>query len=353
MNRTLRLSAATAAVLALGACAGTGFGSPATPVNASDAYAVGKAHFAAGRLGLALDAFQAAHRSDPASADALNGVGAVYDRMGRHVLAERAYLDALALAPEDPVTLNNIGWSRHLRGQVEAAAFYLAHAARLAPDHPTVGANLAWVRSHQPEPAPPLPLDIREAAADRPRVVRQNAGEQMLITSIAKDAPKATPITEAKAQAGTGTWAWDGIGDGAVPPPLTVLAAAAEALERTPAPTLRPSIAGVEVSNGTGKRLMATRLGHWLGQQGIGVARLTNAGHFAHARSAILYQSESGRSAAEALAALLPTPVEVRPGDEGQTSPLRLVLGADLLDFDNRLLTTQRSRDHDLSPDLS
>lgn len=338
MVRALRLSSAVLAVLAVGACAGSGFGSPAAPADAPGAYAAGKAHFVAGRLGLALDAFQAAHRSDPTSLDALNGVGAVYDRMGRHALAERAYLDALALAPEDPVTLNNIGWSRHLRGQPEAAAFYLARAARLAPGHPTVGANLAWVESLRPEPAPPLPTDLREAAADRPHIVRQSAGEQALIT-----APSPPP---------------------AAPPALSTLAAAAESLERTPVPPPRPATAnpsasaGIEVSNGTGTRHMAARVGAWLGERGITVARLTNAEHFAHARTVILYHAEAARPAAESLAARLaahlPVPPEVRPAGAGQAPALRLVLGADLRDFDNRLLTTQGSRDHDdPSPDLS
>ncbi|MFA7430336.1 MAG: tetratricopeptide repeat protein [Rhodospirillaceae bacterium] len=337
---TLRCLGAGAAMLGLAACAGVPQPAPAASPTAF--YDHGKEHFRAGRLGLALNAFQAARQADPGSTNALNGIGAVYDRMGRHVQAEQAYLEALALAPQDATTLNNIGWSRHMRGQTAVAAFYLSRAVELAPNDPVMQANLMRVESDLPASPQAPPVDLRDALGP-PYIERRSATEQMLMTAAV--APR-TPLSG-------GAEIQDILERRTAPAPVaaattrTKPVAAAEqegvaAREAAPHPPA-PPLSGVEVSNGNGRRLMATRVAAWLADRAVTVVRLTNADTFAHARSVITYTSASGPDAARALAARLPQTVDIRPAGPDQTSPLRLIVGADLLDFDHHLVAAQRS----------
>ncbi len=353
----LRHATAGAAVLGLAACAGMPQSPPAMATQATPAtlYAEGKQHFQAGRLGLALDAFQAAHRIDPQSVEVLNGIGAAYDRMGRPVLAEQAYLDALALAPSDPATLNNIGWSRHLRGQSAVAAFYLSRAVALAPDDPVMQANLAQIEAQGGVDPQAPPVDLREATSHM-RIERRSATEQMLMTAALPPArlpgtEDEQDILELRTQ-GTATPEQNAASPA---PPVGAAGrataagqegpAAREAAPSLPAPSLplEGPLDGVEVSNGTGRRLMATRVGAWLADHAVTVARRTNADTFTYRRSVILYSAAASPAAARALAGRLPGPVDIRAAGPDQTSPLRLVLGADLLDFDHQLVASQRS----------
>lgn len=356
-SRILRHMGAGAAMLSLTACAGwtTGMGEPvARPGTAAEAYEAGKDHLQAGRLGLALEAFEEARRGDPASVAVLNGLGAVYDRMGRHVQAEQAYLEALAVAPNDPMTLNNIGWSRHLRGQGAVAAFYLARAVELAPGDPVMQANLLRVENGlAATPSEPPAVELREAHTG-PRLMRRSITEQMLITAALP--PARLPglideedVLERQAHALTAAAPPAPSPDAGRPDAAGQEEAAAwEAAPSLPAPNspMPARLSGVEVSNGTGRDRMATRFAAWLAERHVDVIRRTNAEHFRHHQTVLSYRPETGADAAHALAARLPHPVEVRAATPEQTSPLRLTLGADFLDFDHQLVADQRSSPH-------
>ena len=93
----------------------------------------------------------------------------------------------------------------------------------------------------------------------------------------------------------------------------------------------------VEVSNGTGRRFQAARMGAWLKTSGLSAVRLTNAESFTNRRSVIYYR-EGHRELAFALLAVLPREVAIEPAAEEQRQPLRLKLGADLLEFDAQLI---------------
>ena len=95
----------------------------------------------------------------------------------------------------------------------------------------------------------------------------------------------------------------------------------------------------IEISNGTGRERMAARMRGYLTSGGLEVSWLSNATHYNHATSTIYYK-EAWRAHAEALAALVPTPVELVKNDL-QRSHLRLELGGDLLNFDAQLYTAE------------
>jgi hypothetical protein len=165
----LVLGLSTALAGAVGGCATVG-GTGEAP---GDAYATGKQHFSAGRLGLALEDFQTALQEQGPSVDRLNALAATYDRLARFDLADRIYRQALALDPNAPQTLNNIGYSYMLRGRPDLAAAYLARAQSVAKSDPVIGANLARVATslqggEEVQPVPAAPEPVRQAEARRP-----------------------------------------------------------------------------------------------------------------------------------------------------------------------------------------
>jgi tetratricopeptide (TPR) repeat protein len=107
-----RLTLAIALSLPLGACSSI-FGSntaarstqqmqPAetvTPALASGSTEDGRAHLGAGRVGLAIEAFQRALASGEPVAPALNGMGVAYARLGRSDAAKRFFEQASAMEP--------------------------------------------------------------------------------------------------------------------------------------------------------------------------------------------------------------------------------------------------------------
>ena len=62
---------------------------------------------------------------------------------------------------------------------------------------------------------------------------------------------------------------------------------------------------GIEISNGNGARRMAKKVGDYLKERGLKVTRLTNANHFRHSGTKIIYQKEYDK-AAEQVAEHLP-----------------------------------------------
>ncbi|EKV28666.1 hypothetical protein C882_0878 [Caenispirillum salinarum AK4] len=382
--RALRLSSVCAAALLAVSCAAGGFetravstiDAPAGP--AAQLYETGKAHFAAGRWGAAVHAFQAAAARDPRHVGAHNGLAAAYDRLGRFDLADRAYMEALTLAPDDPATLNNMGWSRHLRGQPELARVYLRHAADLAPEDGVTQANLGAVeavsaaRAAEEEQVAVVP----EAADQVPRLTRRDFATVQLVTTRSgagavslpmpppAEAPRSRLVETAPAMR-TAPPAPVAVA-ASVPAPVPGVKPAAAAVagpkagrvvnavlpaarDAGPVSRAMPVEAGlfdgvaVEVSNGNGIRRMAARTAAWLGDRGVPVRRLTNADTFSIAASAIFWRDAGDAGAARALASLLPDAVTVVHAPD-QAADVRLVLGADLAAFDAAVL--KQGKDH-------
>lgn len=304
MRRMTPLLAALAALLVLGACSSAPELRPVMTVGglpAEDADAAlsnGLKHLRAGRPGLAAHALQVAVARDPGNIRALNALGVAYDRLGRFDLADRTYRRALALDPSHPLVLNNKGWSYYLRGRDRLAAFYLQRARAAAPDEARIAANLEAVQAQRQRQAA---QGRREAA-----VMRLDRGIGPKLRRLSLREHRLELPTQAVAMA-----------------------------QRRHAPPAVPPNLVIEVSNGTGRPRMAARMARHLRGRSPAAIRLSNADHFGHRRSMVLYRP-GHEAAARALAARLPAGIPVRRAD-GQAAPLRLLLGADLLAFDRAL----------------
>jgi LytR cell envelope-related transcriptional attenuator/Tetratricopeptide repeat len=91
----------------------------------------------------------------------------------------------------------------------------------------------------------------------------------------------------------------------------------------------------VRVSNGTGRRLMASRFARHFGEHGLPVRRIANANSFNYRRTVIFYNPDQ-RAQAEALAAVLPFPVRLAEAKQSR-GQIELILGFDLLSLDDKL----------------
>jgi hypothetical protein len=90
-----------------------------------------------------------------------------------------------------------------------------------------------------------------------------------------------------------------------------------------------------EVSNGVGRYRMATRMGHYLSMQGFCLSRTSDAEVLGQTISRIFYSS-GFENQAKLIAEALPFNIPMER-DETLSSDIRLVLGADLLNFDTLL----------------
>lgn len=247
----------------------------------SDSYASGRAAYAAGHYGLAIQAFERELGRYPRSIRALNGLGAAYDGIGRFDIARAYYFEALALAPDDTRTLNNLGYSNYLAGRYAEASKLLALAEALS------GGRDAVVNGN---------LRLSERAQGRSLAANDETG------AAAAGAPSRSPALKA-GQART---------------VITVPAM----------PKVR-----LEVSNGNGRTGMAKLVTRVLKRMGGQVHRITNADTFAYPETLIYYQP-GNRAQAEELAGGLPVPVELAETQANRPDiKVRLVLGHDIAGY--------------------
>lgn len=175
--RTLKFLLLAAGALSLQACTSVVAVRPyesrvgSTPMTAlDDAYAQGKSHYLANRLGLAIACFERALAADPGSVATLNAIGAAYDDLHRYDIAMAYYDKALEIDPLSADTYNNMGVSLIGAGRREEADAAFARAARLDPQNPTVRENVARATGR----FSPVIVGVAEDEDDptRPRIVR-------------------------------------------------------------------------------------------------------------------------------------------------------------------------------------
>lgn len=319
-------------------------------------HARGTHELAKGRYGLAVTAFNTALAAEPGSVATLNGLAATYDRMGRFDLADRYYARALDVAPDDPQTLNNAGYSRYLRGDPAAAVALLRRAARQDAASPVIVANLAVANKARAtadaaRTTAIAAADDAVAPAPRPRMLVERSATGVHTLAVAAPeflaaARKAGVDPKLAAVRGRPPRADD-------PPPFptgqrialaTLRQVAAEpARLDEPKPARRAVSCRLEVSNGTGRQRMATRMRTFLRRAGTDVGCLTNAADFTWEKSVIAYRP-GFEAEARALAAKLSVPLAVEAAPD-QANDLRLLLGRDLLSFDHDLLRRETSND--------
>ena len=344
---------------------------PPAQVSSQDNYALGRKQFSVGLYGMALKNFRVALVRAPKSLDHLNAVAATYDQLGRFDLAERYYALALGVDPNSVQTLNNIGYSFLMQKDYVSARYYLNQAAKLTRAEnkfsDVVGANL-------------VSLDMAEGRTTAVATLQQpiqsetvtvsvdnfKTGTQGEVHAIAtrQDVAKVAAAGTMPEQAG----GIDGAGvlqDGEivlVPAALVLpnisaapvarvesepLAAKIEPVAKTIEPVAktneqvrRPLVATtemlVEISNGAGRTKLAARTRQFMRQEGVVVGRLTNAEHYNFGSSTIFYRKGYAEKARE-IADLFPMPMNLKAITE-QRSHIRVLLGADSLDFDTTRL---------------
>lgn len=340
---------------------------PPVQASAQDPYVLGKKQFAVGLYGMALKNFRVAMVREPKSLDRLNAVAATYDKLGRFDLAERYYARALGVDPNSIQTLNNIGYSFLMQKDYVSARYYLDQAAKVARVEDEyieiVGANLVSLDMAEGRTTAfaklqrPIQTEIVAASVDDTKTGAQ--GEVHAIATqqdVAKVAAAGIMPEQAGGSGGAGTLQ-EGIVlvPAALPAPM-IKAAPVSKVEAEPlaaksesAVKLKQSINRplatlpemlVEVSNGAGRNKLAARTRQYLGSNDITVGRLTNAAHFNFATSTIFYRKGYGDKARE-IADMFPMPMNLKAITE-QRSHIRILLGADSLDFDTTRLAEFR-----------
>jgi len=196
-----RMVAVVVAMSVSGCAWSDGVLSPAQPgtetQQPADQYGAGKAYFAQGQYGFALESFRAALRQSPDSTRNLNGVAACYDRMLRFDLADRYYEQALALDPNSEQTLNNLGYSNYRRYEegyggeyLASAKDYLDRARSLAQGNTVIADNIARVEAALTQqsapavaaPAPARGIQVVERDPYAAWIERRSPSELYLVT---------------------------------------------------------------------------------------------------------------------------------------------------------------------------
>jgi len=290
------------------------------------AYAEGKAQLASGHPGLAIVAFERAARLDATSVPALNGIGAAYDELKRYDIAMGYYRRALALAPRDAATMNNIAVSLRLSGN-SAAADWLDKAAHIAPSDAVIAANIAQARADgvvaaaRHEPAADTVVETAPASSkdespkiDHPGVATPQPVPPPAVNPPARAAPAAASL--------------------AIPVAARIEAPPAprHADEGGPAGDVTQSVA---VSNCVGRTGMAKRFRAFFRSEGLPVRHITNSPPFDCLKTRLLARPGHNPQA-QLMARLVPQPIQIET-DGTITDDIRLVLGRDLVDFDQTL----------------
>lgn len=349
-----------------------------------DHYKEGRQHFFAGQYGLAVNEFHTSLLLEGGQADTYNALGATYDKLGRFDLAQRYYKRALAINPNSPEYLNNYGYSLFLQGKTQQAARFFSRARRQDANNPVIQANLrraleagkpaqkylaSAAEPYQPEAAEPPVGKVRlERTARNVYTVISKPRPEMEAKATVPDVdsrPAQAPVPAAGAAAKVETAAAKGdaapapilaswrlaVPQSTMPQPKMSPAKKSKSepairlanVEKKSTPTrpesARPGIQGYSfvIANGTGRRHMAGRMRGFLLQKGLHWAGLRNADNYSYRRS-VISAKQGYEQAAQKLKARLPGDVRMVTAPPAQTVDIQLILGADLLGFDARLI---------------
>ena len=335
---------------------------PPAQVSSQDNYALGRKQFSVGLYGMALKNFRVALVRAPKSLDHLNAVAATYDQLGRFDLAERYYALALGVDPNSVQTLNNIGYSFLMQKDYVSARYYLNQAAKLTRAENefsgVVGANLVSLDMAEGRTTAVAtlqqPIQSETVAVSVDNFKTGTQGEVHAIATqqdVAKVAAAGTIPEQAGGIDGAGVLQ-DGeivlVPAALVSPKISAapvsrvesepLVAKIEPVAKTNEQVRRPLVTTqemlVEVSNGAGRTKLASRTRQFMQQEGVVVGRLTNAEHFNFESSTVFYRKGYGEKARE-IADMFPMPIKLKAITE-QRSHIRVLLGADSLDFDTK-----------------
>jgi len=292
----------------------------------------------------AAESYQRALRLSPETGYILNNLGYSYLLQGRLDEAISALQKAVTMNGRDGRFHNNLGLAYAVKGHLDLAMFEFQAAGDEAKAHYNIAQfyhkrglyRIAQIHYSQALALDPSFIHARVAAEAvdtlakifQPATQKVEAGKGPVSESIpapSTDADKvavsAPPVTlkaettrsstppEMETPTPNGLEAAS-LNDGENPPPSPEAALKAEAV-------ISPSLSrqakdgfistgkvGIEISNGNGANGMAKKIGHYLKEKGLPVARITNADHFNYQNTRIYFQNgyqEAARRVAEQL----------------------------------------------------
>lgn len=161
---------------------------------------LGRRELDAGRIGLALEAFDRALAAGEEAAPALNGMGVAYARLGKYEAAHRLFSEAAARDP------GNEKYAANLARLMDSPAFAMRHEADMATEmvalaqapvadtaraEAALGAVAAPAVAAQAQPAAPT------ITTSRSRLVRVGANEFRIHSAAAQPAPVRSALSAA------------------------------------------------------------------------------------------------------------------------------------------------------------
>lgn len=323
---------------------------------------------------IAVEALNEILSVDQRHVQAHNALGYSMDCTGDYANAQQHYKAAISLNPELDYAYNNLGYSYILAGDYRSAIVALEKAAAMNESNQKYLKNLGYAYFKDGEPAM---AQNAFARLDDPHVVERirtqlglpSPKNQMVDAGRTQTPPNAggqsdTQNKERSEQSAVASASDLFVDDLAYLPLLPYTPAADELtylpmiVEASQSVGVRDAsldvavdpmdfpvaddadepqggpVAGIEVSNGNGVRRMAATVGDFLKRNGVRVSRLTNAGHFGHARTVIYYR-EGHYDEAWQVQRLLPG-----LSDQGHLvaarldrEPIRVLIGRDIMAF--------------------
>lgn len=255
-------------------------------------YALGRYEYFNGHLERAEAAYRQAMQLDANDPEPWNGLAVLHDRQGRFDLSAAEYQAALALAPNATHIIANLGYSLLMQGRATEAITPLRRATTLAPEDSVARAHLARAESAVGIPSPPTAT-----------------------TGAAAGVPLgASPATAAAVRSSS-------------------VIASIHGAEARPPTTLRDQFAGVriEIANGNGVTGVARGLRTRLRQDGLQIARTTNALPYDKRQTLIICSASLHRQAETLAQELAVTPRVIIGPTRHLNVDLRLILGADFV----------------------
>lgn len=350
MNNLMKRVVVIGAASTLLACAQFGYLQQAqTPVNADEAYAMGRLHHLSLRPEQAQASYEAALRASPEHLRARNGLAALYADQGRldEAIALWQPMTVNAAGADSAFLYSNLGYAYALRGNLAEAETALQKACVMDPLNPRAWGHLAAVLEKMGESKRAAKMraqaatlsghDLKSDYALLPRdVAESSAMVARALDSTGQDAAGQTGgehwATTDVRQADNGVFMLRRVAAGA---PVSAAVVAAATVQAAPAtrfalPTEMNRRVRLEISNGNGVAGMATLLARSVGPH-VHVVRLSNQKGYAVKETRVEYQQQF-RAAAEKLADRYGASRMVVVGETGKAE-VRLVLGRDMLRF--------------------
>jgi Flp pilus assembly protein TadD len=313
------------------------------PGNAEAHYQLGCWYLDRSRYEEAIKEFKKAIYIKPDYAETYNGLGVCYDWKGDYAAASDAYRMALMLNPNLTHVHNNLGHSYILQGKSKQAIGSLEQAIALGSNSSHVHNNLglAYALSGQLDLAmKQFELTGNKAFAHsllakiyyqrgQFEKAKKHYGEALALDPDSVASQKGLETSTALAKFN------DVLAQLKQAVEVVMPSESAQVQTTKDTPKSLADI-GLEISNGNGANNMAKDTARYLREKGFNIIRLTNADHFNHSKTTLMYKPECSDATRELAKQLpsLPAMQEVKKLDRPNIQ-MKVVLGRDLVSHKN------------------